>query len=114
MWYLRCSTGRGWGGPSGHRGRCVAAICLDGRIQVGGDLADTLLCDTLADGGHLGHNGITKRRRTVLLGRELLSNDRGDSELVKDGLLGDQSGDGLVDRGGQASGALLQSERIGE
>lgn len=48
------------------------------------------------------------------MGLEVLAHDGGDAELVKDGLLGDEGGDGLVGRGGEPRGGLLEGEGVGQ
>lgn len=77
-------------------------------------MTDALLGDALADGGHFGHNSVSKSIGCGLLRHELLAHDGRDAELIKDGLLLDERLHGLVGRGGQTSRALLQGERIGE
>lgn len=117
-------TTAGLGGLAGGRGRVATrsstgrrrrrggTVGLDARVDDGVDLADALLGDALADGGHLGYDGRAEAAGGVLLGLQVLGDDGRHAELVEDGLLGYQGADGLVGRGGQARGGLLQGEGV--
>lgn len=48
---------------------------LDGRVKSGVDLAEGLLGDTLADGGDLGHDGVTESGGSGLLVSQLGGDD---------------------------------------
>lgn len=87
---------------------------LDGRVESGVDLAERLLGDLLTDGGNLGHDGVTEGPGSGLLVSQLGGDDRGDAELVKDGLLGDEVLHGRVGGGGQARRGLLQGQGVCE
>lgn len=85
---------------------------LDSGVKSGVDLAERLLSDALADGGDLGHDGVTERGGSGLLVCQLGGDNGGDAELVEDGLLGDEALHGRVGCGGQAGGGLLQGQGV--
>lgn len=85
---------------------------LDGRVKSCVDLAERLLGDTLADGGNLGHDGVTEGGGGGLLVGQLGGDDRRHAELVEDGLLGDEVLHGRVGGGGEAGGGLLQGQGV--
>ncbi|GKT80338.1 hypothetical protein ColTof4_12761 [Colletotrichum tofieldiae] len=94
------------------RGGTASGVGLDALVEDGGDLINGLLRNTLADSGNLGDERLAERLCARLLLLEVLEDNAGDANLIKVGLLGDESVHQARHRGLKITGDLLEAESL--